>query len=395
MTLFRRYLFLSGVLVHLLVVLILLWQPSLIKKVTNKLSNKYYQFQAKREYKLLTQGKVMTLEQEISKAFVAWKPRAKNVDIQNKILVNKQPFEQLIPAIRSLQHGDTLVIPEGVYQTPIVIKKNDITIIGNGHVVFEKKAARGKGYILSQGNNLTVENIECRYINVSDGNGACIRQEGKDLTLNHVYFHSSQEGILETAKEIGFIKIFDSRFERLGFNGQAHGIYTNKAEVAIYQSLFVAAKSEGHAIKVRGKRLYIEASVIASLSSDDSRLIDMSNGGELIVKNSILEQGPKSTNGQMIGFGLEGIKHVKNQIQLVGNIIYLDRIGVNQMLKLPSKQQGISVIQEKNLIIGIDLSEEKISTNNYFKNREELGLPNYPHFSKSLCYNLLNCFIAD
>ena len=86
MTLFRRYLFLSGVLVHLLVVLILLWQPSLIKKVTNKLSNKYYQFQAKREYKLLTQGKIMTLEQEISKAFVAWKPRAKNVDIQNKIL---------------------------------------------------------------------------------------------------------------------------------------------------------------------------------------------------------------------------------------------------------------------------------------------------------------------
>ena len=191
MTLFRRYLFLSGVLVHLLVVLILLWQPSLIKKVTNKLSNKYYQFQAKREYKLLTQGKIMTLEQEISKAFVAWKPRAKNVDIQNKILVNKQPFEQLIPAIRSLQHGDTLVIPEGVYQTPIVIKKNDITIIGNGHVVFEKKAARGKGYILSQGNNLTVENIECRGISVRDGNGACIRQEGKDLTLKHVYFHNS------------------------------------------------------------------------------------------------------------------------------------------------------------------------------------------------------------
>jgi hypothetical protein len=366
----------------------------LIKKITNKFSNKYYQLQAQREYESFIQGKMMTLEQEISSAFIAWQPKTRAGNIKNKVLVNEKPFENLSLAVKNLKDGDNLTIPEGVYRTSVVIKKNDITIVGNGHVVFEKSAARGKGFILSQGDNLTVENIECRHISVRDGNGACIRQEGRDLTLNHVYFHSSQEGVLETAKEVGSIKIFDSRFERLGYNGQAHGIYTNKAEVAIYHSLFVAAKSEGHAIKVRGKRLYIDSSVITSLSSDDSRLIDMSNGGELIVKNSLLEQGPKSKNGQMIGFGLEGIEHSKNQVQLIGNTIYLDRIGVNKLLKLPSKQAGIQVTQEDNLIIGVDLSTDKVSGNTYFKNREELGLPNYPRFSEGFCQKLQSCFIA-
>lgn len=379
---------------HVLFALLLLWQPIIIDKITSKVSSKYYQYQKQREYETLTQGNAMTVAQEIDAAFLPWQAQTKVGDNPEGIFVNQKHFLDLHSAVKALRHGDTLLIAEGVYQQPMVINKNNITIKGNGHVVFEKNAAHGKGYILSQGNNLTVENIECRHISVRDGNGACIRQEGKDLTLKHVYFHNSQEGVLETAKETGFVKIFDSRFELLGFNGQAHGIYTNKADVAIYQSLFVATKSEGHAIKVRGNRLYIDASVITSLSSNDSRLIDMSNGGELIVKNSILAQGPKSANGQLIGFGLEGIEHVKNQVQLVGNMIFLDRIGVNKLLTLPKIKHNTDVIQEENLIIGIDLSVDKISTNDYFDNRDELGLPNYPYLPKDFCKKLQDCFIA-
>ncbi|PKI15784.1 hypothetical protein [Colwellia sp. 12G3] len=390
-----KYLLVSGVLTHVLFVLLLLWQPIILNKLTSKVSGKYYQFQKQREYEELIQGNNMTLAEEIDAAFLPWQAHVKNTANSGVTFVNKKPFLDLSAAVKSLKHGDTLFVAEGVHYTPLVITKNDITIKGNGHVVFEKSAAHGKGFILSQGNNLTVENIECRYISVRDGNGACIRQEGKDLTLNHVYFHNSQEGVLETAKETGFLKIYDSRFERLGFNGQAHGIYTNKADVYIYQSLIIAAKSEGHAIKVRGNKLVIESSIVATLSSDDSRLIDMSNGGELTVKNSILEQGPKSENGQMIGFGLEGMAYESNRINLVGNIIYLDRIGINKLLALPSAgDERITVTHDKNIVIGDGGIENEIESNSYFQSRVELGLPNYPYFSPSFCQKVNECFLT-
>lgn len=390
-----KYLFISGLLTHLLFVLLILWQPLIINKFISKVSGKYYQFQIQREYEELTQGKNMTVAQEIDAAFLPWQAHARITSNAKMTLVNEKSFPDLPSAVSSLQDGDTLLIAEGVHRTPIVIRKNDITIRGNGHVVFEKSAARGKGFILSQGNNLTVENIECRHISVRDGNGACIRQEGKDLTLNHVYFHNSQGGVLETSRKMGFIKIYGSRFERLGYRGQSHGIYTNKAEVSIYQSLFVAAKNEGHAIKVRGRKLYIESSIIASLSSDDSRLIDMSNGGELTIKSSILEQGPKSENGQMIGFGLEGLVYENNQVNLANNTIFLDRIGVNKLLALPANgDRNITVTHDKNVVVGDGGIENKRESNSYFDSRSELDFPNFPYFSPTFCRTGGECFLT-
>ncbi len=379
---------------HVLLIFILLWQPILLNKLVDKIRNKYYQYQKNRDYDALTQGRIMTVTQEIELTFLPWQPQKKIKDTSGLTFVNQTPFTDLSVAVKSLQHGDTLLIAEGTYQIPIVIKKNNITIKGNGYVIFEKSAAHSKGYILSQGDNLTVENIECRYIRVRDGNGACIRQEGKDLTLNHVYFHNSQEGILETSKNAGFIKIFNSRFERLGHNGQAHGVYTNKAELFIYQSLFIATKSEGHAIKVRGKKLTIDKSIIVSLSAVDSRLIDMPNGGEMVVRASILAQGPNSSNGQVIGLGLEGVTHEKNSILLSDNLIYLERIGVNKFLTIaPELHKSISVTQNRNIVIGDGGIENEVESNSYFQSRKELGLPNYPKLSKSFCLKNIVCVI--
>ena len=305
--------------------------------------------------------------------------------------VNGIGFSDISTAVSALKTGDELFIAAGTYNTPLTISKNDITITGIGHVVLQRGVTAGKGFILSKGNNLTINNIECRDIAVRDGNGACVRQEGVNLTLRHVFFHSSQEGVLETSRKAGVIKIVNSRFERLGFNGQAHGIYTNKASLYIEQSLFIAAKSQGHAIKVRGKKLTVENSIIVSLSSDDSRLIDMPNGGELLVVNSLLGQGPNSVNGQLIGYGLEGMSHQRNTINLIDNVIYLERLGSNYMLALPKDNSLITLTQNNNMIIGEDSSHFTDAANTYFSDRAELGLPLYPKLPKSFCDSWCYC----
>ncbi|WP_343817340.1 hypothetical protein [Colwellia asteriadis] len=380
-----NYLFFSGLLAHLVVFGVLLTQPYLIAKVTKKISQEYYSWQKSKDYKALTNGRMQSVADEIDSVLHAWKPQPADQHLTQPFSVNGTEYSDLTSAVSALQHGDELLIAPGTYHTPLVITKHDITITGLGHVIFQKGIAQGKGFILSKGNNLTVNNIECHSISNRDGNGACIRQEGVNLTLKHIFFHGSQEGVLETAKQAGFIKIYQSRFERLGYNGQAHGIYSNKASVYIEESVFVATKSQGHAIKVRGESLVVNASVIASLSADDSRLIDMPNGGELMVKNSLLAQGPNSVNGQVIGYGLEGISHLRNSILMTDNVVYLERLGVNYLLALPKESQAIELTQNKNIVIGKDSSSYVSDSNTYFNDRSELGLPAFPSLPNSFC----------
>ena len=385
-----KYLYVSGFVAHLLIFALFISQPYLFNKATAKLYDTYYAWQKQHDYTVLTQGKAFSLSDEINMVFSAWQPKQALTKVKNTFEVNGLGFSSISKAIKSLSSGDELFISAGLYDTPIIIAQDNITITGVGHVIFEKGIADNKGFIVSKGNNLTINNIECRYIRARDNNGACVRQEGSNLTLNHVYFHQSQQGVLETSSNEGVIKINNSRFERLGFDGKAHGIYTNKAAVEIQQSLFIATKQQGHAIKVRGPKLSMNQSIVVSLSADDSRLLDMPNGGELSISRSLLGQGPKSVNGQVIGYGLEGLSKLKNSINLSENVIYLDRIGANYLLTTP-KDIELSLIQKNNIIIGNDSSSYKTSDNTYFTGRTELGLPPYPKLPKTYCRTWSYC----
>ena len=391
---FNYYLFLSGILAHTLLIYFLFFKPIVFSKVTTKLSNTYYEWQKSQAFDELTNGKKTSVAAEINSSLKNWQAKEPTKTLLSSFEVNGVAYHNLKSALTSLKAGDELFISEGTYQEPLIIKEDDITITGVGHVVFQNGTAEGKGLILAKGDNLTVNNIECKGISVRDGNGACVRLEGINLVLNNVYFHNSQQGVLETAKEAGLISIENSRFERLGYAGQAHGLYANKASVQMNQSVFIAAKDEGHALKVRGQRLTINKSIIASFSSDDSRLIDMPNGGVLRIKNTLLAQGPNSVNGQMIGYGLEGIRHKKNSILLENNLILLERLGVNYLLSLRNNGKGIAIFQEKNLVVGKDESSLSDSNNHYFDNRKELNIPVYPMLPKDFFEGVWECPIV-
>ena len=70
-----------------------------------------------------------------------------------------------------------------------------------------------KNTLVVMGNSVLIEGLECSGIHVPSGNGACLRLEGKDITIRKVFFHDSEEGILGGR---GLTVIEDSRFERLG-----------------------------------------------------------------------------------------------------------------------------------------------------------------------------------
>ncbi|MCO7223140.1 fibronectin type III domain-containing protein [Pleionea sp. CnH1-48] len=278
-------------------------------------------------------------------------------------------FAQLQPAFDAAQDGSTITI-NGEWSTGASLRADNVTIDGangflnGGHV-------EGKAALVIKGTNTRIEGIECANISVND-NGACIRFEGQGLTLNNVHFRDSEQGILTAVDSGGLILIENSRFERLGLNGLAHAIYVNAGELIVRGSHILSSKSEGHEIKSRAARTTIESSVVASLDGVDSRLLDISNGGVVVIRNNVLEQGPNSSNSQAIGIGLEGVTHTTNSILIDNNIIILERVGFDTLLAASGMPAATIT---NNIVVG---GSDPDGNNQWFANRAAAGYADYP-----------------
>ena len=76
----------------------------------------------------------------------------------------------------------------GEYEQAAVLKKNKVTIFGQNGSRIHTKTVHGKAAIVVKGNDTIMKNIECYNINVKHKNGACVRMEGHNLTLDNVLF---------------------------------------------------------------------------------------------------------------------------------------------------------------------------------------------------------------
>ncbi len=136
----------------------------------------------------------------------------------------------------------------------------------------------------------------------------------------------------------------------------------------VRRSRILSSRGEGHEIKSRAARTIITDSVIASLSGIDSRLIDAPNGGEVVVRGSVLEIGPASSNRQMIGVGHEGLKYETNSVTITGNVIVSD-------LSPSTLLAGLVAGDIRNNVL---IGGRPIAGNQWFRNRRAAGLPPYP-----------------
>jgi hypothetical protein len=233
-------------------------------------------------------------------------------------------FSSIAMALQGAGSGDTIMVEPGVYTTGAVISVNGISLIAKPGTFLQGAVVENKAAIVVKGNNTVIDGIECSDIVVAARFGGCVRLEGQTLTLRHVYFHDAKEG-LSTGPNVGQITIEDSLFERLGAKGLANAVDIGATDgVTIRRTTLLASRELGHEVKSHAARTVIEDSVIASLDGEDSRLVDVSNGGEVIIRNSILEKGPASESGNLIGFALEGGTHERNSLTLEGVEIIID-----------------------------------------------------------------------
>ncbi|MBL4839002.1 MAG: right-handed parallel beta-helix repeat-containing protein [Kordiimonadaceae bacterium] len=293
-----------------------------------------------------------------------------------EILVNGHIVRSLQEAFDEVAPGGIIRIGPGVFrQAGILKKKNGVHISGTADTVFDGVAAGNKAAFVIASNDVTIEDIGCRNISVRDRNGACVRLEGTNLTLKNVTFTDSENGLL-SGRNSGKILIEDSVFERNGRAGRSHSVYVGSGELTILRSKFLSSKDQGHEIKSRASRLVIKNCIIASLEGDDSRLIDISDGGIAIIQNNLLVEGANTVNWQLFSFGVERSKYSTNMLRLEKNVIVTDREGGSEMV-LVGKGMPAPIVRN-NIIVGKFIKHDWSDENIIYKNRAELKWPEAP-----------------
>jgi hypothetical protein len=303
-------------------------------------------------------------------------------------------YTSLQDALATAMPGDQAVLAPGVYEEGAVVTTPDLVLRGELGAHLRGHAVEDKAALVIKAAGVVIEGIECSGIAVRDNNGACIRIEGDDLTVRNVHFHDNQQGIL-SGPGGGVLLVEGSLLERNGFGGKAHGVYIGPTiQTFIFRNNRVLATTgAGHGVKSRAQSTIIENNVIAGLDGQDSRAIDLPNGGDVVIRGNILEKGSNSTNAQMIGLALEGDLHEVNETLIESNLVIFDTLPVGLVQSLAqalglmppkgtvllSESPGRVILRNNTIVGSRDIgSGGTEQANRMYRSRDQAGLPPYP-----------------
>lgn len=242
-----------------------------------------------------------------------------------------QRYAQPSAAIAAAQSGDTVQIHPGQYFDCAVIRQSNITIEGVGDgVVLTDRTCGGKGILITNGNNITIRNLTLQRARSADQNGAGIRAQGGNLTVEDTRFINNQMGILAGGNPQATIRVIRSSFIKNGECGgsecAAHAIYVGPmAELDVEQSRFLGTQN-GHNVKSRAAiTRVINCDIQDGPDGTSSYQIDIPTGGSLIAERNTLEKGPRAQNwSASISIGEEGVRQPTNEITISNNLLIND-----------------------------------------------------------------------
>ncbi len=234
-----------------------------------------------------------------------------------------QTYKTLAAGVAAAAAGDRVLLDAGTYSDDAAIVSKPLTIEGAGAgatLQATRPISNGKG-ILVVGASLTVRNLTFKGAVVADGNGAGIRLEAGDLTVENAAFIDNQDGLLANPNPSAIITITKSTFSGNGSgDGRTHGIYVNEvAQLTVHDSSFAGTKA-GHDIKSRALRTSVVNTVLDDgVSGSTSYAVDFANGGVAVLDNVRITQGANTQNPLMVAFGAEGSLKAASSLTIVNS----------------------------------------------------------------------------
>ena len=234
-------------------------------------------------------------------------------------------------AAKLARDGDLVEIDAGVYEGDAAVwRQNRLTIRGVGgraRLRAEGAHAEGKAIWVIKGADTTIEGIEFSGAKVPDENGAGIRLEGAGLTVRDCFFHHNENGILTGPNPASDIVIEHSEFAYNGSgDGQTHNLYIGAVRSFTLRFSYVHHALVGHNVKSRAlKNVVAYNRIMDEKDGRSSYAVEFPNGGLALVIGNAIQHGPKAENPTVVSFGVEGLKHPRNELYFVNNTLVNDR----------------------------------------------------------------------
>lgn len=221
-------------------------------------------------------------------------------------------------AARIAADGDHIAIDPGEYFDCAIWRANSLVIAaaGPGEVVLTDRACAGKASFVIGGRDITLRGLTFTRIRVPDGNGAGIRAEGSNLTIEQCRFVNNQSAILAADRPAGFLVIRDSEFSDNGACSASRCIGTlaigRLARLRVERSRFGDPRGSrpGEGEPAAGPQI---ASAADSTELVDNRIEDgtgassalvafRAEGGHLLMSGNLLEKGPHTEDARAAVF---------------------------------------------------------------------------------------------
>lgn len=209
-------------------------------------------------------------------------------------------------AVNSAKAGETILIAAGRYDLTDLKIPRDMTLKGDGEVVFYSGRPTQKGILNPLWDaSLRVENIRFEGARSPDLNGAGIRHDGLNLTVVNCVFENNENGILATGRDEGDITITASAFIDNGHgDGYSHGIYLSSGRSLTISASRFAGTRIGHHVKSLAQITEITGSIFDDADGKTSYAVDASKGGAVTVTGNSFIQAADADNSTIINYDL-------------------------------------------------------------------------------------------
>jgi hypothetical protein len=249
-----------------------------------------------------------------------------------------EEYATIQAAVAAASNGDTIDVNAGTYAVADMKISEDLTFAAVGGTVDIVPPASATKYTVSKGlfvvgtdtstPNVTIEGFSFSGAKSSSANGAGIRYQSGNLTLDDDTFSNNQNGILASPfiDGTGTIDVNDCVFDHNGAgDGQSHNIYIGEVNTFVMTNSISEDAVVGHEVKSRAENNTIEDNqIIDGPTGTASYSIDLPNDGNDIIQGNTIEKGPDASAGIAIHIGGPLLPYTDSNIIIQDNTIIND-----------------------------------------------------------------------
>lgn len=254
------------------------------------------------------------------------------------VLTNEADFRNAIAASKP---GDTIQVAAGDYHLKMAPRSiydikipHSLSIIGVGGIAHfhadlvvggkKKLVTKGIFQLHPKAKSVTFENIGFHSAHASSWNGAGIRASAGNITVRGCVFSKCDMGVLCMQKIVenrGVVKIEGSQFRDCGIpETHAHAMYVLANEFRV-SNCQVIGTLVGHHVKSVSAKTVVEGCFLDDADGTSSYAVDISAGGDAIIRNNWMIQGEKGQNDKAISYMAKRFGGVPGKVIITANII--------------------------------------------------------------------------